>query len=378
MKYAKFPGTDIIASRLGYGCMRLPVKNEEGNPIDRPEAIRLIRKAIDEGVTYVDTAYGYHGGDSERLVGEALKDGYRERVTLTTKLPLWKVEKTEDMEALLDEQLSKLQVDHVDFYLAHAVNGERFDHVVELGLFEFMDKMQEKGKIRYPGFSFHDNAETFRRVIDSYPWKLAQVQMNILDENNQATMKGIEYAASKGIGIVIMEPLRGGALTRNVPQTVKDLYAQMPVKRSEAEWAFRYLYDRPEIITILSGMSAYDQVADNLRIFEEADAGCTSEAEKQLFRNVRNAYEARVRVGCTGCEYCQPCPQEIRIPDIFRGYDNAAVFDNFAPFYERYIKERMAAKCVKCGACEAACPQHISIRDWLETIDKEAVEHCAK
>ncbi len=378
MKYANFPGTDITASRLGFGCMRLPVKNDEGNPIDRPEAIRLIRTAIDEGVTYVDTAYGYHGGDSERLVGEALQDGYRERVTLTTKLPLWKVEKTENMEALLDEQLQKLRVDHVDFYLAHAVNGERFDHVVKLGLLEFMDEMQKKGKIRYPGFSFHDNAEVFRRVIDSYPWKLAQVQMNILDENNQATMKGIEYAAGKGIGIVIMEPLRGGALTRNVPQTVKDLYAAMPVKRSEAEWAFRYLYDRPEVVTILSGMSAYEQVKDNLRIFAEADPGCASEEEKQLFKDVRSAYEARVRVGCTGCEYCQPCPKEIRIPDIFRGYDNAAVFDNFAPFYERYMKERMAAKCVKCGACESACPQHISIRDWLETIDKEAVENCAK
>ncbi|MBR4236612.1 MAG: aldo/keto reductase [Clostridia bacterium] len=375
MKYSSFPGTDICASRLGYGCMRLPVKNEEGNPIDHPEAIRLIRHAIDNGVTYVDTAWGYHGGESEVLVGEALADGYREKVTLTTKLPVWKVEKYEDMEALLDQQLGRLKQDHVDFYLAHAVGRESFDRVRDLGLFKFFEDMQRKGKIRYPGFSFHDDAEAFKHILDSYDWKMAQVQMNILDEFNQATMKGIEYAASKGIGIVIMEPLRGGALTRNVPESVKQLYGEMPVKRSPAAWAFRYLYDRPEIVTILSGMSEYSQVAENLEIFDEADANTCSEAEKQLFCRVREAYEARVRVGCTGCEYCQPCPQEIKIPKIFRGYDNACIFDQLERFYANYMTDRMAQNCIKCGACESACPQHIEIRSWLERIDDEAAQH---
>ncbi len=371
MKYANFPGTDVKASRLGFGCMRLPTLPD--GSVNRPEAIRMIRGAIDAGVTYVDTAYGYHGGESEKVVGEALKDGYREKVTLTTKLPLWKVEKTEDMENLLNEQLSRLQTDHVDFYLAHAVNGERFDAVCALGLLEFMDEMQKKGKIRYPGFSFHDDAETFKRVIDSYPWKLAQVQMNILDENNQATMRGIEYAASKGIGIVIMEPLRGGALTRNVPREVEALFAAMPEKRSPAEWAFRYLYDRPEIITILSGMSEKAQVEDNLRIFDHAEAGCANDAEKQLFQKVRATYEARVKVGCTGCEYCQPCPQGVKIPRIFRAYDNAAVFDTFERFYADYLKDPTAANCVECGLCESQCPQHISIRQWLKDIHAEAM-----
>ena len=375
MKYARFPGTDITASRLGFGCMRLPTKNEEGNPIDRPQAISLIRHAIDNGVTYVDTAYGYHGGDSEVLVGEALKDGYREKVTLTSKLPLWHVSEPADMEKLLDEQLGRLRFDHLDFYLAHAVNGERFDSVVAMGLFDFFDKMKQKGKIRYAGFSFHDNAEVFRRVVDSYPWSLAQVQMNILDEYNQATMKGVEYAASKGIGIVIMEPLRGGALTKNVPDTVKALYDAMPEKRSAADWAFRYLYDRPEIITILSGMNTYEQLDENLRIFDEAVPGSASEAEKQLFKNVRAAYEARVRVGCTGCEYCQPCPRGVRIPGIFRSYDEAAIFDNFESFYARYNRAFRDNTCVRCGACEKACPQHIKIRDWLSRIAEEAAQH---
>lgn len=372
MQYRHFPGTDITASALGYGCMRLPVQNAEGNPIDFPEAIRLIRTAIDSGVTYVDTAYGYHNETSEVLVGEALKDGYREKVTLTTKLPCWKVEKREDMEMLLDTQLKRLQTDHVDFYLAHALNGERFDKMVELGLFDFMDEMKKKGKIRYAGFSFHDDADAFKRIIDAYPWSLAQVQMNMLDEFNQATMKGIEYAASKGIGIVIMEPLRGGSLTKTVPASIQKLYDAMPVKRTAAGWAFRYLYNRPEIVTILSGMSAYEQVAENLDIFKEAVPGCCTAEELKLFADVRAAYEARVKVGCTGCEYCQPCPNEVQIPRVFRGYDNANVFDNLEGFYKKYLETNEAQKCVKCGACESACPQHISIRDWLQKIDAEA------
>ena len=372
MQYRHFPGTDITASVLGYGCMRLPVTNEEGNPIDRPEAIRLIRTAIDSGVTYVDTAYGYHNETSEVVVGEALKDGYREKVTLTTKLPCWKVEKREDMEMLLDTQLKRLQTDHVDFYLAHALNGERFDKMVSLGLFDFMDEMKKKGKIRYAGFSFHDDAATFRRIIDAYPWSLAQVQMNMLDENNQATMKGVEYAASKGIGIVIMEPLRGGSLTKTVPASIQKLYDAMPEKRTAAGWAFRYLYNRPEIVTILSGMSAYEQVTENLEIFKEAVPGCCTEEELKLFADVRAAYEARVKVGCTGCEYCQPCPNEVLIPRVFRSYDNANVFDTLPGFYKKYLETSEAKKCLQCGACESACPQHIAIREWLKKIDAEA------
>lgn len=374
MQYRKFPGTDITTSVLGMGCMRLPVLETEDKPIDFPAAIKLIRKAIDGGITYIDTAYGYHGGKSEVLVGEALKDGYRERVTLTSKLPLWKVETKADMYALLDEQLERLQTDHLDIYLAHAVNGERFEKVSALGLFDFFDEMKAKGKIRYAGFSFHDNAEVFRKIVDSYPWSVVQVQMNILDEFNQATMKGIEYAASMGMGIVIMEPLRGGALTKNVPASVLKLYGDYPVRRSPAEWAFRYLYNREEIVTILSGMSNEDVLEENLRAFEHCEANCASEAEKKLFTDVREAYEARVKVGCTGCEYCQPCPMEVKIPNVLRGYDNACVFDTVDRFYINYMKERMGAKCVQCGACEDACPQHISIREWLSTIDKEASE----
>ena len=374
MNYRDFPAAGRKVSALGMGCMRLPTLNEEGKPIDRPAAIALIRHLIDNGVTYVDTAYPYHDGKSEGLVGEALKDGYRERVTLATKLPCWKIEKHEDMEATLDEQLERLDVDYVDVYLAHALDGERFDKMVSLGLFDFMDEMVAKGKIRYPGFSFHDDYEPFCRIIDSYDWKVAQVQMNILDEFKQATMEGVRYAASKGIRLVVMEPVRGGALVRGVPEEVKALYEAGAPGRSAAEWAFRWLIDKPEFMTILSGMTTMEQADDNLRIFSAADVGCLSDAEKETLTNVRKAYEARIKVGCTGCEYCMPSPQEVPIPKIFRSYDSASMFGDTEGFRKQYNSlEVNASACVECGACVGVCPQHFAtpIPEMLKKIHEE-------
>ncbi len=374
MQYRTFPKTGETVSALGFGCMRLPVQQTEGNPIDRPEAIRMIRHAIDSGVTYVDTAFGYHNEESEVVVGLALQDGYRERIKLATKLPLWKVETYEDMERLLDIQLGRLQTDHVDFYLLHACNRNSFAKVKDLGAFKFLEDMKAKGKIRFAGFSFHDDAETFRSIIDSWDgWDFCQVQMNVLDEFNQATMEGVRYAFSKKIGLVVMEPLRGGALTVRMPEEIKAIYKNSGYDRSAAEWAFRWVYDKPEFITILSGMSTMEQVEENLRIFDKAKPGCLTEEEKAILTSVRKAYEARVRVGCTGCEYCMAgCPMEIKIPEIFRPYDNAAMFDTLPRFYERYRKDVGENKCIKCGACEAICPQKIHIRDWLDTICAEA------
>lgn len=374
MFYRDFPAAGKKVSALGMGCMRMPTLNKEGNPIDRPAAISLIRRAIDSGVTYVDTAYGYHNGNSEGLVGEALKDGYRERVTLATKLPVWLVKEHADMERLLDEQLGRLGVDHVDVYLAHALDGKRFDEMKDLGLLEFMDEMVRKGKIRYPGFSFHDDAAAFRHIIDSYDWKLAQVQMNLLDEFNQATMEGVRYAASKGIRIVVMEPVRGGALVKGVPDEIRALYEQGAPRRSPAEWAFRWLIDKPEFMTILSGMSTSEQVDDNVRIFSAADVGCLSDEEKAVITNVRKAYEARIKVGCTGCEYCMPCPQGIKIPEIFKSYDSASMFGDVEGFRKHYnALEVNASACVGCESCVSACPQHFAtpIPEMLRRIHEE-------
>ena len=367
----KFPGTDIEATVFGMGCMRLPTLDQENHPVDRQEAARMIHSAIERGVTYFDTAYGYHGGESERTVGEALKGGWREKITLTTKLPVWKVDKYEDMERLLDEQLGKLQVDHVDFYLLHALNKGSWEKVRDLGALRFLEDMQKKGKIRYPGFSFHDNFETYLDILNSFDWKLSQVQMNLLDENNQATMEGVRLAGEKGCGIVVMEPLRGGSLART-PADVQKVYDAFPVKRSPVEWAFRYLYDRPEIITILSGVSTMAQLDDNIRIFQDAAPHCMDQAEKDLIRTVRETYMARMKVGCTGCEYCQPCPKGVKIPEIFRPYDNACMFDDMEGFARHYsrMKEKGedASLCVSCGKCETMCPQHIPIRQQLRAI----------
>ena len=377
MIYRKLPGTDIKVSALGMGAMRLPTLPEENKPIDRPAAIKLIRHAIDSGVNYVDTAYGYHNGDSERLVGEALQDGYREKVILATKLPCWLVEKYEDMERLLDEQLAKLKVDHVDVYLLHAVNGERFKKMNELGFQKFLDDMVAKGKIKYPGFSFHDGKDVFLQVLDSYDWKVCQVQMNVLDEFNQATMDGVREAARRGIGVIVMEPVRGGALTKSVPEEVKKLYATYAGDRTAAEWAFRWVIDKPEFMTVLSGMSSAEQLEENIRTFSSATSNCLSPLEKSVLTKVRQAYEARIKVGCTGCDYCQPCPADVKISRIFQSYDRANMFDDLEGFFGSYRKNFGELACVGCGACVNACPQHFAtpIPDMLRQIDEESKKY---
>lgn len=377
MIYRKFPGTDIMVSALGMGGMRFPTLPEENKPIDRPAAIQLVRDAIDGGINYIDTAYGYHGGDSERLVGEALQDGYREKVILATKLPCWLVEKYEDMERLLDEQLAKLKVDHVDVYLLHALNGDSFKKMNSLGFQKFLDDMVAKGKIRYPGFSFHDDKDVFVKVLDSYDWKVCQVQMNVLDEFKQATMDGVREAARRGIGVVVMEPVRGGALTKNVPEEVRKLYATVDSDRTPAEWAFRWLIDKPEFMTILSGMSNAEQLEENIRTFSSVTSSCLAPVEKSVLTRVRQAYEARIKVGCTGCDYCQPCPADVKISRIFRGYDSANMFDDLRGFFARYKKNFGELACLNCGACVSACPQHFTtpIPDMLRKIHEESKDY---
>ncbi len=376
MNYRKFPGTDYTASALGFGTMRLPTLQQEGNPVDEKEAIRIIRAAIDGGCTYMDTAYVYHGGNSEVVLGKALKDGYRDRVMVTTKLPMWAVNEPADMERILDEQLKRLQLDYVDLYLLHALSKESFEKCVKFDYKSFLQDMQKKGKIRLVGFSFHDEVDVFETIARDYTWNAVQIQMNVLDEFKQATMaKATELARELGFGLIIMEPLRGGALANNVPEDVKALYAAQGVQRSPVEWAFRYLYDRPEIVTILSGMSTMEQVQDNLRIFDQAEPNCLTEQEKEMLAKVRAIYEARVRVGCTGCEYCMPCPCGVNIPRIFRTLDQRTMFgveQNFKQDYAKIIEKGMdASLCVHCGSCESVCPQHFAIPDLLAAIHEE-------
>ena len=370
----RFPKSGELVSALGFGCMRLPVTNpEDGASIDEAEAIAMIRHAIDHGVTYIDTAYPYHGGASELLVGKALKDGYREKVLLATKLPVWKVEKHEDMMALLDEQLQKPQVDHVDFYLLHALGKERIETLRKLDYKSFLDEALRQGKIRFPAFSFHDDYAAFMDILDDYPWAMCQVQMNILDGENQATLKGIEEAGKRGVGVVVMEPLRGGLLAQP-PEAVRKVYDAFPIQRTPVSWAFRYLYTMPQVITILSGMSTMEQVDDNLRIFSSAAEEPLSPEETALYAQVKATYDSCLRTRCTGCAYCQPCPKGVQIPRIFQGVDRAALREggSFKEGYAKIVAEGGGAKhCIQCRKCEKACPQHLPIVDFLSAFRQE-------
>ncbi|NLP33949.1 MAG: aldo/keto reductase [Clostridiales bacterium] len=368
MHYRKFGNTGIEISGLGFGAMRLPtIQKGEKNVIDEEKSIAMIRHAIDNGVNYVDTAYPYHDEQSEILVGKALKDGYREKTYLATKSPVWKIQKEEDFELLLDEQLEKLQVDYIDFYLLHALSKERFENtVLKYNLIEQMEKVREKGKIKYIGFSFHDDADAFKQIIDSYDhWDFCQIQFNYVDTDQQATVKGLEYAASKGIPVIIMEPLRGGKLA-NPP---KNVAAALDPKKSPVEWALDFVWDRPEVTLLLSGMSTPEQLEENLLFADRASIGMLTEEDKEMFANAKKVFDTMAMVGCTKCRYCLPCPSGLPIPDIFEAYNQTASngMEDAKKLYNSF--EINAASCVQCRACEEECPQHIEISQVMQDVD---------
>ncbi|MDR2505945.1 MAG: aldo/keto reductase [Oscillospiraceae bacterium] len=371
LKTNHVPEWNADVSLLGYGAMRLPtVKDEDGKEkINRAEAIEQIRCAIDGGVNYVDTAYGYHGGESEIVTGLALKDGYRDRVHLATKCPSWLVNEEADMYRLLDEQLAKLGVETIDFYLLHALNKGHFEKYRKFNYQKFFETAKKQGKIKRACFSFHDDYAAFSDIIADYDWSMAQVQFNYLDDKNQAGLQGIKDAGKKGIGIVVMEPVRGGALA-NPPAEILSLMESQPVKRSPVEWAFSYVTAFPEVKVVLSGMSNMEQVRQNLATFEKLPA--YNESELAFFTELKETYAKRVKIGCTGCNYCQPCPMGVVIPQVFRTYDEAYRVGNIPSCAWHYnaMKEKgtFADKCVACGKCESACPQGIKIIDNLAEI----------
>jgi len=379
MLYRKMPKTGDELSILGFGCMRLPTKPD--GSIDEERGIRQVRSAIDHGVNYVDTAWPYHMGASEPFVGRALADGYRKKVKLATKLPSWLIEKREDMDTYLNAQLEKLQTDHIDYYLVHALVGDLWDTVEKLGVADFLDNAKADGRIRNAGFSFHGAAEDFNRIVDAYDWDFCQIQYNYLDEKNQAGTAGLEYAASKGLGVIIMEPLRGGNLTRNVPPAVKKIWDEAPVKRTPAEWAFRWIWNHEAVTVVLSGMNEEAHITENLRIAGEAHPHSLTPEEMQLVKRVEAKYRELMKVGCTACQYCMPCPEGVNIPLCFEEYNNLGMVKN--PEEEMFMyaarlggavgtgEPSYASLCVQCGQCAEKCPQHIDIPTVLESVVAE-------
>lgn len=373
MQYRKFTKDNLDVSLLGFGCMRFPVIDGDSSKIDEEQSTEMLHYAIDNGINYIDTAYNYHQGNSEIFVGKALKNGYREKVYLATKLPVWLVKSYEDFERLLDEQLEKLQVDYIDFYLLHSLYEKTWRNIEKLNVFKFIEEAKRKGKIKYIGFSFHDELPLFKEIVDSYPWDFCQIQLNYMDRQYQAGIKGLKYAAEKGISLVIMEPIKGGKLA-TAPRDIEAIWDKSSIKRSPAEWALKWIYDFEDVAVVLSGMSTLEQVKQNIISTSNSAPNSLTKEEHDLIDEVTSIYDERTKVGCTSCEYCIPCPANVAIPNIFSHYNNFYVYEAeeySMKMYEHFKKEgKDSSQCTECGACEQLCPQHLEIISLLKDADK--------
>lgn len=366
LKYSKFGKTGCTVSRLGFGAMRLPTTDPDNSAsINIDKAVRMIRFAIDSGVNYIDTAFFYHGGESEKVVGQALKDGYREKTYLATKLPVGEVKTAEDFDRILNTQLKKLETNHIDFYLFHALNEKHWETVKRLGLMKKMRQAKADGRIKHMGFSFHDNPEIFTRIVDEYEGcEFCQIQLNYLDTDHQAGIDGLEYAASKGLGVVIMEPVRGGRLAAPSDEIISVL----PKGRTPVENALAFLWDKKEVSLLLSGMSTPEHVKQNLASADKFGVGCLSEEERRQFVNAKRAFDKSTLIPCTGCDYCQPCPNDVLIPKVFAAYNTIGEGDLRRVRAAMPEIEDVISRCIKCGICEGKCPQQINISARLRGI----------
>ncbi len=374
MKYRKFKNINLEISALGFGCMRLPTRQNNAD-IDEPLAIEMIRYAIDSGVNYIDTAYTYHRGNSELVVGKALKNGYRGKVKLATKMPVWDVEKHSDFERIFSEQLSKLQTDHIDFYLIHNLKKEWWHKVRDLGIHKWSEKSIADGRIGYLGFSFHDTYEVFQEIIDTYDgWTFCQIQYNYMNEEIQAGTRGLKYAANKGLSVIVMEPLLGGNLV-SPPEGIRVILDSAKKKRTPADWALQWLWNKPEVTLVLSGMSTMDQVKQNIESACSSEIGTLSQDELELILRVQKKYNEFNPIPCTKCGYCMPCPNGVDIPRNFELYNEAVVLDHFNLnrniYHQVFPEEVRAGACIQCKNCEEKCPQKILISEWMPRVHKE-------
>ena len=359
-------------SALGFGAMRLPVINKnQTEQVDGSKAVRLIRHAIDLGVNYIDTAYPYHNEKSEGVVGKALKNGYREKVKIATKLPSWLLEKPEDFDKYLDIQLKRLEIDRIDFYLFHAVWKDRWQRIKSLKMLESAEKAITDGRIQYLGFSFHDQFPLFKEIVDAYDnWTLAQIQYNFLGEEIQAGTAGLKYAAEKGLAVVVMEPLLGGTIA-NPSGRIQTIWKEAGKK--PADVALRWLWNKPEISTVLSGMSAMAQVNENCRSARRYSEGALTREEYALIERVKTAYSELPLVPCTACKYCMPCPHGVDIPYNFELYNQGLMNKDLgkALYTWHFNSSSKASHCQECGVCEEKCPQNIEIIKELKKVEEQ-------
>jgi predicted aldo/keto reductase-like oxidoreductase len=385
LKYRNLGSIDWKVSVLGFGCMRLPARRFNRLRAKTLESLEVIRFGIDQGINYVDTAWPYHLGDSEKIVGKALKDGYRERVFLVTKLPMFMVRNSSHFDKYLKVQLKRLQTDYLDGYLFHALNAGQFKKVVDLGLIEKMQEAKEEGVIRNFGFSFHDTLPVFKEIIDYCDWDIAQIQYNYVDTCVQATTEGLMYAHSKGIAVVVMEPLKGGSLA-NPPVEALKLLDSFEKKRSPIDWAFQFLWNKPEVSVVLSGMSSKKMVEENCVSSDRSGIGSLSLDDEKMFVELGEVYRKKIAVPCTSCRYCMPCPEGVDIPQNFACLNNINLeTSRFRRFFAKKnygklqgSKDKVdlanpngnASICTKCGQCLGNCPQGIDIPKELENVKK--------
>lgn len=372
MQYRKDKyGNDI--SMLGYGCMRFTKK---GNLIDLDKAEKEIMTAFNAGVNYYDTAYIYPG--SEVALGEIVKrNGIRDKIKIATKLPQYMITNKNAIDKYFDEQLKRLQTDHIDYYLMHQLTDLfMWEKLKDMGIIAWIDAKKKKGEIINIGFSYHGNSDQFLKILEDYDWDFCQIQYNYIDENTQAGVVGLKAAAKKGIPVIIMEPLRGGKLVNMLPESAKKTFKESGRNWSPAEWAFRWLYDQPEVTCVLSGMNSVSMVEENCRVAYEATAGHFTEHDFDIIKKVTKDIHEKEKVGCTGCRYCMPCPKNVDIPGIFRCYNNmynesknSGRFE-FAQTVGMTKEPAFASQCIECGKCEKHCPQNIPIREKLKEADK--------
>lgn len=374
MKYRKFGKLDWQASVLGFGCMRLPTISGKSSDIDQEKVTEMIHKAIGAGVNYFDTAYVYHDQMSEVALGKALQDGYREKVRIATKSPIWLIKQSDDFDRMLDEQLKRLQTDAIDFYLLHALDRDSWSKVQNLGLLQRAEAALADGRIHYLGFSFHDNLSLFKQIVDGYDaWTFCQIQYNYMDTDFQAGIEGLQYAASKDLAVVIMESLRGGKLAVDLPAT-RPLWEDAPQKRKPADWALQWLWNQPEVTLALSGMSTLEQVEENVTFANVSGPGLLSTDETALIDKVRKVIQSLSPIPCTRCEYCLPCPNGVNIPYNFDVYNQVAMYNDIkgSQFtYKTFMADNeRASNCIQCEACLSKCPQQIPISTWMPVVEK--------
>lgn len=379
MRQISFGNTGLKVSALGFGCMRFPVKDRDNSIIDEEQAMEMVHYAIENGINYFDTAYPYHGydfskgGASEPFLALALKNGYREKVYLATKLPSWLVETRQDMDRFLNEQLERLETSHIDFYLLHSLDRNSWKKLYELGVLDFLDRAIASGKILYAGFSYHDQTEFFKEIVDAYDWTFCQIQYNYLDEDYQAGKEGLLYAAEKGLAVIAMEPLRGGTLVNGLPPAARELMKQAAPERTEAGWALNWLWKQAGLTMVLSGMSHLDHVKENLRLAGESGQQPWTDQDESVLKKVLGIIRGRKMVDCTACSYCMPCPEGVNIPQNFALFNDYHMLqDPGAKLrYQRLLSETAkASNCIQCGLCEPQCPQNIPIRAELEHVDE--------